>query len=165
MPGLYLHDNGTHPASDRSHEQRLYLPVRAIEAEVLNHADDAPVLAFEVVDHLAQRFFPPQHLHSSLADDDSSVIGRIVGQGSSLGHAQAHDFDEVAIHAIYSHHYFPGSLWLGDVRHLRKRTRYGLSETHRGDAAVLKQLGLKNLGLVLGHSVVVNDDHLFRIKP
>ena len=121
-------------------------------------------MAFEVVDHLAQRFFPPQHLHSSLVDDDSSVIGRVVGQGASLGHAQAHDLDEVAIHAIYSHHYLPDSLWLGAVCHLRTPTRYGLSETHRGDAAVLKQLCLKNLGLVPGHSVVVDDDHLFRLK-
>ena len=98
VAGAHPHDNDAHPIVDLFYGQWLHLFARTVEVEVLDHSHD------ETRDRnrLSQGFFQFQRAHGGLIDDDRSGVGRLVGQGASLDHAQSHDFNEVAIRFIHA---------------------------------------------------------------
>ena len=158
MPGLDPNDDDAGPSIELFQHQWLHLASRTVEVEVLDDAHDA--LVSPGGHGLAQWVLQSQHPDGGLVDDHRFGIGRRVGKGASLEHAQAHDLDEVGIHLVR-----PDLPSFRELRGSRTLAGHRHGQTHRGDAAVLQQLRLEGAGLIHTEAAVPHHHHLFRLRP
>ena len=99
MPGAHSHGNDTHVTVNLSHDQWSYLTAGTEDVEILDHPND-DARTTDKGNGPSQGLFQFPPANGGLIHHDRFGVGQLVGQGTSLDHAQCHDLNEVAIYCI-----------------------------------------------------------------